>query len=143
MNLSAPVQNSDWLEPLVIILRKQLAFMPSLTPSNLTGLVMPGLFPFSGPESSTRDSRCADWICREIKHLCLQILATLLNPAPRRPADSTLASKSYLSLLAFRIAHWTYCLFTVRRRSRAKGRSLQKIANHSQTGINACTTSWK
>nr|VZH94110.1 unnamed protein product [Spirometra erinaceieuropaei] len=90
--MSTPVQSYDWLEPLVIVLRRQLAFMPSLTPSNLTGLVMPGLFPFSGPESSTRDSRCADWICREIKHLCLQILATLLNPAPRRNADSTLAN---------------------------------------------------
>ncbi|VDL89636.1 unnamed protein product [Schistocephalus solidus] len=91
MSVSAPVQSSDWLEPLVIVLRKQLAFMPSLTPSNLTGLVMPGLFPFSGPESSTRDSRCADWICREIKHLCLQIMATLLNPSPKRLTDSTLA----------------------------------------------------
>ncbi|KAL5963642.1 Ubiquitin carboxyl-terminal hydrolase 24, partial [Taenia solium] len=88
MTPSKTYEKSDWLEPLVVVLRKQL-IEGTVKPAEPGGLLMTGLFvrivapnEATGPTSTATDSSRSDaWISREIKHCALQILATLLNPS--------------------------------------------------------------
>ncbi|VDM31222.1 unnamed protein product [Hydatigera taeniaeformis] len=89
VTLSKTYEKSDWLEPLVIVLRKQL-IEGTVKPTESGGsLLMANMFvrivtpnEATGSTSTAADASRSDaWISREIKHCALQILATLLNPS--------------------------------------------------------------
>nr|CDS22949.1 ubiquitin carboxyl terminal hydrolase 24 [Echinococcus granulosus] len=94
VSLSKTHEKSDWLEPLVIVLRKQL-IEGTVKPAEPGGNLMAGMFvrivapnEATGPASTAADASRSDaWISREIKHCALQILATLLNPSSFSSTD--------------------------------------------------------
>ena len=97
MVMSKIYEKSDWLESLVVVLRKQL-IEGTVKPVEYRGLlgedVLVHLMGAKESSSSTAGPdacRSDAWISREIKHCALQILATLLNPSSSSsgPSDSS------------------------------------------------------
>nr|CDS25696.1 ubiquitin carboxyl terminal hydrolase 24 [Hymenolepis microstoma] len=88
---------NDWLESLVVILRKQLIEDtvkteergPLLIPGMFARMVVPKAAPPTPAAMISDASRSDAWISREIKHCALQILATLLNPSTFGSVDGT------------------------------------------------------
>lgn len=90
MSLNKNYDKNDWLESLVVVLRKQLIEDtvkaeergPLLMGDMFVRLVIPkGPTPPTSTSGATDASRSDAWISREIKHCALQILATILNPS--------------------------------------------------------------
>ncbi|VDO03144.1 unnamed protein product [Rodentolepis nana] len=106
-------EKNDWLESLVVVLRKQL-IEDTVKTEERGPLLMPGMFarmvlPKEAPPTPAAiiadASRSDAWISREIKHCALQILATLLNPSTFGSVDgigsnsrSSSFSSSYSSI---------------------------------------------
>lgn len=104
MAISKVYDKNDWLEALVVILRKQL-IEDNVKPEERGPLLMPEMFvrmvvpksSLSNPAPPTKivdSSRSDAWISREIKHCALQILATLLNPSSFGLAEGMASGKS-------------------------------------------------
>ncbi|VDD74903.1 unnamed protein product [Mesocestoides corti] len=92
VTLSKMSGRGDWLEPLVIILRKQLIAGTAAQSESVGLLVTDMLVRMVAPteNSQAKDSCRSDaWISREIKHCALQILATLLNPSSFNSPDNS------------------------------------------------------
>ncbi|KAM7541942.1 hypothetical protein Aperf_G00000004283 [Anoplocephala perfoliata] len=96
MALNKVYDKNDWLESLVVILRKQLIEDtvkaeergPLLMGDMFVRLVVPKELTTPAPTPGAADASRSDaWISREIKHCALQILATILNPSSFTPVD--------------------------------------------------------
>lgn len=103
MTLNKVYEKNDWLESLVVILRKQL-IEDTVKTEERGPLLMPEMFvrmmvPKVAPSAHTPAAKIVDasrsdaWISREIKHCALQILATLLNPSSFGPVDGIASGK--------------------------------------------------